>query len=208
VFDRLGIDDSFEQGRSLTAGLSYKKQRLDDINKFFEFQLASVFRDKEDDFIPKSSSLNKKNSALFGSINSKLSENIKIDYGFRVDNNYERFEKNSITTNLIFQNLDTTFSWVEENGDVGDANFLSNSTTYEFNDQNFITFNTRRNRKINFTEYYDLLYEYKNDCLVASVKYKKQFYSDRDLKPNENLLFSITFYPFTSYEHNETNLFN
>jgi LPS-assembly protein len=207
VFDRLGIDDSFEQGRSLTAGLSYKKQRLDDINKFFEFQLASVFRDKEDDFIPKSSSLNKKNSALFGSINSKLSENIKIDYGFRVDNNYERFEKNSITTNLIFQNLDTTFSWVEENGDVGDANFLSNSTTYEFNDQNFITFNTRRNRKINFTEYYDLLYEYKNDCLVASVKYKKQFYSDRDLKPNENLLFSITFYPFTSYEHNETNLY-
>ena len=108
---------------------------------------------------------------------------------------------------MIFGNLDTTFEWVEENGDVGDANFLSNSSTYKFNDENLITFKTRRNRKINFTEYYDLIYEYKNDCLIASVKYKKQFYSDRDLKPNENLLFSITFYPFTSYEHNETNLF-
>ena len=73
--------------------------------------------------------------------------------------------------------------------------------------ENLITFKTRRNRKINFTEYYDLIYEYKNDCLIASVKYKKQYYSDRDLKPNENLLFSITFFPFTSYEHNETNLF-
>ena len=91
---------------------------------------------------------------------------------------------------------------------MGDANFLSNSTKYEFNDNNIISFNTRRNRKLNFTEYYDLLYEYKNDCLIASVKYKKKFYSDRDLKPSENLLFSITFYPFTSYEHNETNLFN
>ncbi len=205
--NRLGITDSFEEGRSLTAGVTYKKEKLDDINKYFQFGLASVFRDKEINFIPKSSSLGKKNSALFGSIESKLSENIKIDYGFRIDNNYDRFENNSLTANLIFKNFDTTLSWVEENGDVGDANFLSNTTTYKFNDQNFITFDTRRNRKINFTEYYDLFYEYKNDCLIASLKYKKKFYTDRDLKPNESLLFSITFYPFTSYEHNETDLF-
>ena len=107
----------------------------------------------------------------------------------------------------MFGNFNTTFGWVEETGDVGDANFLSNSSTYEFNDENLITFKTRRNRKINFTEYYDLIYEYKNDCLIAGLKYKKQFYSDRDLKPSESLLFSITFYPFTSYEHSETNLF-
>ncbi len=206
--NRLGIGDSYEQGRSLTAGLTYKKEKLDDINKYFEFQVATVFRDKEESFISKSSSLGKKNSALFGAIQSKLSENIILDYGFRIDNNYDVFELNSLSTNLIFNNFDTTFTFVEENGDLGDANFLKNSTTYEFNDENFITFNTRRNRKLNFTEYYDLLYQYKNDCLIASIKYKKKFYSDRDLKPSENLLFSITFYPFTSYEHNETNIFN
>ena len=205
--NRLGITDSYEEGRSLTAGLTYKKERLNNINKYFEFQIASVFRDKEYDFIPKTTSLNKKNSALFGSINSKFSENFKIDYNFRVDNNYDRFEKNSISTNFIFKKLDTTFNFVETNGDAGDTNFLSNSTTFEFNDENFVTFKTARNRKRNFTEYYDLLYEYKNDCLTASVQYKKKFYSDRDLKPSENLLFTLTFYPFTSYEHNETNLF-
>ena len=48
---------------------------------------------------------------------------------------------------------------------------------------------TRRNRKINLTEYYDLVYEYKNDCLTAAIKYKKTYYQDADLKPEENLLF-------------------
>ena len=205
--NRLAINDSFEEGRSLTAGVTYKKERLDDINKYFSVELGSVFRDEEVNFIPKNSSLDKKTSALFGSINSKLSENTNISYNFRVDNNYDRFEYNALSANLIFGNFDTTFDWVEENGDVGDANFLSNASTYKFNDENLITFKTRRNRKINFTEYYDLIYEYKNDCLIAGLKYKKQFYSDRDLKPSESLLFSITFYPFTSYEHNETNLF-
>ena len=26
--------------------------------------------------------------------------------------------------------------------------------------------------KIDLTEYYDLIYEYKNDCLIAGIKYK------------------------------------
>ena len=69
-------------------------------------------------------------------------------------------------------------------------------------------FKTRRNRKISLTEYYDLVYEYRNDCLVAGIKYKKSYYSDRDLKPNENLLFTITLFPLTTYEHDAGDLVN
>ena len=75
-----------------------------------------------------------------------------------------------------------------------------NNTTLKFNDANFLTFNTRRNKKIDLTEYYNLIYEYKNDCLIAGIKYKKSYYEDRDLKPSENLLFSITLSPLTSFE--------
>ena len=71
---------------------------------------------------------------------------------------------------------------------------------FSFNDENYISFNARRNRKINLTEYYDLVYEYKNDCLTAGIKYKKTYYEDRDLKPNEDLLFTITLFPITQYE--------
>ena len=50
------------------------------------------------------------------------------------------------------------------------------------------------------TEYYDLSYEYKNDCLTAALKFKKSFYKDNDLKPTEDLFFSITLVPLATYE--------
>ena len=83
---------------------------------------------------------------------------------------------------------------------MGNSNFLENKTSFNFDEQNYITFKTRRNRKLNLTEYYDLVYEYKNDCLTAGIKYKKTYYEDRDLKPSENLFFTISLIPITTYE--------
>ena len=71
---------------------------------------------------------------------------------------------------------------------------------YKFDESNYLTFNTRRNRKIDLTEYYNLVYEYKNDCLIAGIKYKKTYYQDRDLLPTEDLMISITIFPLTTYE--------
>jgi len=200
--NRLGLSDSYEKGKSLTIGLDFKKEKLDDINKYFEFKLASNFRDKEENFIPTTSSLNKKNSNLFGSAKSVLSENISIDYNYSIDNNFDKFVYNSINTQLNYNNFETSFNFVEENGDTGDENFLENTTSYNYDDKNFFSFKTRRNRKLNLTEFYNLVYEYKNDCLVAGIKYNKTYYSDRDLKPKEDLFFSITLFPLTKYEHN------
>jgi len=82
---------------------------------------------------------------------------------------------------------------------MGNSNIVSNSTTYNFNEYNSLSFDTRRNREINLTEYYDLVYEYKNDCLVAEVKYRKDYYDSADIKPKEELFFSITIVPFYTY---------
>ena len=71
-------------------------------------------------------------------------------------------------------------------------------TTFNFDEQNFITFRTRNNREIDLTEYYDLIYEYRNDCLVAGIKYNKTYYQDRDLEPTEDFMFSIKLLPLTS----------
>ena len=43
------------------------------------------------------------------------------------------------------------------------------------NDSNNIAFSTRENKSSNLTEYYNLIYEYKNDCLTAALKFKKTF---------------------------------
>ena len=73
---------------------------------------------------------------------------------------------------------------------IGSTHIIENKSTFNFDENNFISFKTRRNKEINLTEYYDLIYEYKNDCLIAGLKFKKTFYQDRDLEPSEDL-FSI-----------------
>ncbi|WP_145597256.1 LPS assembly protein LptD [Candidatus Pelagibacter sp. FZCC0015] len=207
--NRLGLSDTFESGRSLTLGLDYKKENkndLDNINRYFELKLATVLRDKEENFIPAKSTINRKSSNLFGSITSNISDNLNINYNFALDNNYKNFEYNNLNATFSINNLITSFNFIEENGEMGDSNVFENEISYKFDEQNYISFNTRRNRKLNLTEYYDLVYEYKNDCLIAGIKYKKSYYEDRDLKPTENLLFTITLFPLTTYEHDAQDL--
>ena len=83
---------------------------------------------------------------------------------------------------------------------MGNDSFVNLNSSYEFDENNSFSFKTRRNRKLNLTEYYDLVYQYKNDCLTAGIKYKKSYYKDRDLEPTEDLFFTVTFIPLTSYE--------
>ena len=202
IFDinRLAIDDSFEEGKSLTLGVEYKKTQLNDINRFFEAKIATVYRNKNEKFIPRSSVINGKEPNIFGSISNNFSKFINISYDFILDNDFNTLEYNSLNTSIDYKNLNTTFNFIEENGVIGDTNTIENKTSIKFNNENYLTFNTRRNRKIDLTEYYNLIYEYKNDCLIAGIKYNKSYYEDRDLKPSENLLFSITLTPLTSFE--------
>ena len=219
--NRLGIGNTFEAGRSLTLGLDFKKERADnnenvsenendmnEVNKYFEVKLATVFRDKEENFIPSKSTLHQKSSNIFGAITNNLYDNVELGYKFSLDNDLNTFEYNQFNTTFLFDNFKTSFSFIEENGKMGETNVLESSFSYNFSDNNLLTFKTRRNRKINLTEYYDLVYQYKIDCLTAGIKYKKSYYSDRDIKPNEDLLFTITLFPLTTYEHNAEDLLN
>ena len=88
---------------------------------------------------------------------------------------------------------------MEERGVIGQSNVIQNTTTYNFNKKNSLLFSTRRNRNLNLTEYYDLVYEYKNDCLIAGIKYKKNYYKDADIQPLEELFFSITIVPLATF---------
>jgi len=211
-YNRLGLSNDFEGGRSLTIGLDYKFDLLEkylseeDLNeqkikdKFLEFKLATVLRDQNENNIPISSTLNKKNSDIFGSINNTLFNNVNLEYNFSLDNDMKTLNSNSIGAQLSINNFVTKFNLIEQRNEIGSSHSLSNSTEYMINDNTTLTFSTRRNKKINLTEYYNLSYEYKNDCLTAALKFNKTFYKDNDLRPTEDLFFSITLIPLTTYE--------
>ena len=198
--NRLGLNDSLESGKSLTLGLDYKKSKIKNVDKYFEFKLAKSFRNKFESKIPTSSTLDKKSSNMFGKIKNNFNKNLSISYDFSVNDNLNSFEYNSLNTKLSFNKLETEFNFIEKNGFIGSTNSLENKTTLNFKNKNYLTFQTRRNRKINLTEYYDLVYEYKNDCLTAGIKYKKSYYEDRELKPSEDLFFTVTIIPLSTFE--------
>jgi len=203
--NRLSLGNSFESGESITLGLNFKKERIntdnkiDKIEEYIDFKLASVFRLNEEKNIPTNSTLNKKNSNIFGQFNFKPIKNVSLGYNFSLTSDLNTFEYNSLITTMEFGNFITQFDYLEEKGAIGTTHIIENSTKYNFDNQNSISFNTRRNRKLDLTEYYDLVYEYKNDCLVAGIKYKKNYYNDADIKPLEELFFSITIVPLGTF---------
>ncbi len=200
IFDinRLGLQDTLESGASLTLGIDYKKENLENINKYFELKLGTILRDKKNNNIPLSSGIMKKNSNIFGSINNNFSENFAINYDFSINHDLDKVEYNSLGFVFSKNNFKTEFNFIEENGVIGSSNIIENISTLSINDENYLSFKTRQNRKLDIAEYYNLIYEYKNDCLVAGVTYNKTYYEDRDLIPSEDLIFKLTLIPITT----------
>ena len=203
--NRLGISNDFEAGRSISFGLDYKYDQIDNLSndtkdKYFEFKLATVLRDQNENNIPFSSTINRKNSNIFGSITNNLFDNLNLVYDFSLDNDMQTINSNTIEAEISINNFVTSFNFIEQRNEIGSTHLISNTTEYRFNDYSSLTFSTRRNKEINLTEYYDLSYEYKNDCLTAALRFNKSFYKDNDLKPTEDLFFSITLIPLTTYE--------
>jgi len=197
--NRLGLEDTFESGKSLTLGLDYLSKNNQNDNKF-NFQLGTVIRDKENNDLPLSSSLNQKNSDLFGKIKFDLNESLNFNYDFGIDNDYSTFKYNSIDTTYSNNNFVTKFRFIEKDNFTEKINSIENITTYNLDSNNSFKFSTRRNREINLTEYYDFVYQYQNDCLTAGIQYRKSFYNDRDFQPSEDILFTISLIPLTSFE--------
>ena len=122
---------------------------------------------------------------------------MNFDYDFIADNNFNKINYNSLNANINVNNFVTSFQYLEERGDIGTKNYIKNQTKYSFDENNSISFSTRENRELDLTEFYNLVYQYENDCLRAALEYNKNFYSDNDVKPEEELLFTLTIVPFS-----------
>ena len=106
------------------------------------------------------------------------------------DINYE-----NLITEIKINNFVTSFDYYNQN-EFSKKSYLTNTTQLNFDDFNSLSFSTRKNKTIDLTEYYKLSYQYRNDCLLASIEYSKEYYSDRDVKPDEGIFLKLTITPF------------
>ena len=161
-------------------------------------KLGTVIRAENNINIPSNSAITQKRSNIFGNIVNNLNDNINLDYKFSINSDLDKIDYHSLGAEFSKNEFKTRFNFIEENGVIGNTNIIENKTSYNLDKNNSLIFQTRQNRELDMTEYYNLIYEYKNDCLVAGITYNKTYYSDRDLRPAEELMFKLTLIPITS----------
>ena len=195
--NRLSSNEILEGGESITIGNEYKiLDKLNNNEEIFGLNLAASFRTEENKDLPTNSYLGQKSSNIVGQSNLKFNKYVDLNYDFMSDNNIGDMNYHKIKSNFRINNFVTSFEFLEENNHIGNESFISNETSYTFDDTKNLLFRTRKNKKTNLTEYYDLIYQYKMDCLTAGLEYRKTYYTDGTLQPKESLFFTVTIMPF------------
>jgi LPS-assembly protein len=193
--DRIGNNDTVEGGTSLTLGSDFIKSNDAD-KDIFKTSIASVFRFEENDKLPTQNALGEKTSDIIGNIEYSPNDKLNLGYDYSLDSNLNNFNYQEFNTEFKINNFVTSFEFLNENKSQNRTNYISNRTSYALGDNNNFSFETRNNKKTNMTEFYNLIYQYRNDCLIAAIEYNKDYYTDRDLQPDESFFFKLTIIPF------------
>jgi len=193
--NRLSMTDSLEGGESLTYGLTYNYQNSEG-RDLLKTNIANVIRLKEEKNISRSSSLGNKTSDIFTSTSYNPNDILNLRYDLSLDQNLDDKKNQLLEASLNINQFVTSFEYLNQTSEYSNESYLSSNIAYNFNDQNQITFKTRDNKKDNITEFYNLVYRYRNDCLEAAIEYNKEYYSFGSIKPEEKLFFKITIVPF------------
>ncbi len=196
--NRIGMNEIVEGGKSISLGIEYKKHDINNQN-FFEFKIANSLRDKKNSNLPIKSNLSEKRSDIVGKATYIPNEFLSLDYKFSYDKDFKSSNYDSVSLNADFNLFSTSFNFLSEDDQISDNEIISNVTNIYISDEKSLKFNITKNLKNDFTEFYDLIYQYETDCLKISLDYNKKFYRDGSLKPEKNLFFSIKFIPFAEF---------
>ena len=195
LLNRIGTNDQVESGKSLSIGLQFIKENLNN-EKLIDFNIANVIKDEKNPNLPTKTKLNQTRSDIFGNIFVKPTKNLELGYTFSYDRDLDHSNLDAISADLNVNNFLTNFYYYNESRDYGSAEVVSNKTEYKFDNENSLTFETSKDLESSFTQYYDLIYKYETDCISASFEYNKTFYRDGSLKPDKSLSFLIKIIPF------------
>ena len=194
--DRVASNDTLEGGISLAYGNDFTIIDKDNSRQILSLKLANNIRFKENDDLPTNNQVGLKTSNFFSEIEYSPNEILKTTYKNSFKNNAKDVTYENFITEISLNNFVTTFDYLNENNTSDENSYLKNTTQYVINDSNNLLFSTRINKKTDLTEYYNLMYQYKNDCLAASIEYNKDYYEDSDITPEESIFFKLTIIPF------------
>ena len=197
--NRLGIADASEGGISATYGYEFIKIDKSNFDEKIKFGFANNLRFEENKDLPINSNLGDKVSDFVGLLAYKHNDNLKFNYDFSLKSNLDDKNYELFGFEYYLKRFSSKFEYLNKNNSNLKTSYLKNTTSFNFNEKNSLIFETSENKEKSFTEFYNIIYQYENDCLKAGIEYNKEYYSDEDLKPSENLFFKITILPFGGF---------
>ena len=195
----LNKTSEIEDGLSAVLGFDFKINEKGEANTEKEklsLSFGQIFNYEKNPDISPTSSLDRKMSDVVGEINYNFSKIGNIGYKFLLDDNFNDLTYNEVSTELNFGKVQFNIDYLEEQKHVGSDHYANAGVSLNFNDNNKFSFSTKKNYQTDSTELYNLSYQYAIDCLTAGLVYRREFYEDSDLEPNNTLMFTITFVPF------------
>ena len=185
---------NYEAGLSATLGLDYNTK----VGSYSEldFSIAQVVNENENKKMASKSSLDEKLSDLVGTVSFKPNNKTNLNLNFAVDQNYKDLNYSDIGTNINLDPISFDFNYLIENKHIGDQDYFKTKIKVKNKDNGLLSFETKRNLITNSSEFYDLSYEYINDCLRAGLVYRREFYNDSELEPENSLMFKVTLSTF------------
>jgi LPS-assembly protein len=196
--DKVNKIDVVENGLSTSIGFEYKKNKLNAKKlgkEIFSFSAGQVISKEDNLDMPSSSTLDQRFSDIVGTTKYNVNEKVKLNYNFSVDQGYKNINYNEIGTELELENVKFNLNYLEEKKYIGNQEFVQSGVEYKINNSTELSFSTKRNILTKSAEFYNLSYNYLNDCLKAGIGYRREFYTDRDIEPANTLMFTISIIP-------------
>ena len=223
AINRTNDTDAIETGSSAGYGFEYmfNKNKINSTDKIFssKFSLGQVIRNNKEDALPTKSSLNNKTSDFVGNFNlsifgkkiKKYEDNndskltflnnfnqnmLSINYKYNLNNDFSDTFRNSVNFTGVYNGFSANFVFDEKTKHIGNEKYGTLELGKVFSKNYYFKFKNKRNLITDSTEYNRLSFNFENDCIISSLTYSRDFYSDKDLKNTKTLIFGITIKPF------------
>ena len=160
-----------ESGLSIAYGTDYILADENTNNEILSLKFANNLRLSKNHDLEKNNQLGSKTSNFFGEVKYNPFNFLTTKYNLATNNNLSDINYQNFIAEIKFNKFINTFDYLRQDGEKN--SYFLNKTTYNFDEKNQLSFSTRENLKKDLTEYYNLIYQYRNDCLLLVLNIKK-----------------------------------
>ena len=100
-----------------------------------------------------------------------VNDKFELSYKGAIDQNYNDINYSDIGTQINLNPIKIDFNYLEENKHVGSEHYANAGVSLNFNDQNKLSFSTKKNFKTDSTELYNLNYALNKNYLVLYIHF-------------------------------------